>query len=279
MEIESVNLNSHGVPKVFATEKSSPKPFGAIGNLEVRLAQDETEISQVLAMREQVFQLPKNINVDRYDAVCDHLLVLDKNKPYDPDTGKVVGTYRLINQEHANKVGGFYSSQEFEIQPLLENNKRLKFLEFGRSCVLPEYRGKRTLELLWAGSWAYIKQHQIDVLFGCASFNGCEPATHQEALSFLHHFADPAKEFDANVVSKFKGQYERLNKQDIDAKRAIKNLPPLIKGYLRVGAKFGTQIAIDEAFGTIDLLTILPVKNIDPKYIAYYGANAQKHAC
>lgn len=252
--------------------------LGLLGELETRLAQNENEILQVLQMREVIFDTPAAINVDRFDAVCDHLLVVDNSIFPSEKNSNIVGTYRLVRADHAALVGGFYSADEFNIGPMLKKNANLNFLEFGRSCVLPNHRGKRTMELLWAGSWAYIKQHNIDVLFGCASFSGVDPQVHNEALSFLHHYAAADRNYDVEAMPSYKGNFKLLSKAEIDPKRSIKNLPPMIKGYLRIGAKFSTQIAIDKDFNTIDVLTVLPVKNIEKRYINYYGANTQRHA-
>lgn len=257
----------------------SPTRLGFLGDLEIRLAQNQNEVMQVLAMREQIFDMPAGINVDRFDAICDHLLVVDTALFDNGSAGKIVGTYRLIRNEQAALAGGFYSAAEFNIEPMLERNSKLNFLEFGRSCVLPNYRGKRIMELLWAGSWAYINNYKIDVLFGCASFPGTDPKIHREALSFLHHYAPVDKNLDAQAMPAYKARFNLMAKDEIDAKRAIKSLPPIIKGYLRVGARFSTQIAVDQEFNTIDVLTVLPVKNIDERYINYYGANGERHSC
>src|SRR5690606_34325661 len=104
-----------------------------------------------------------------------------------PDHQSIVGTYRLLRQDQADRCGGFYSASEFNLAPLLNRNPDRRFLELGRSCVLPEYRSKRTLELLWQGIWAYSQQHRIDVMIGCASFAGTLPARHAEPLSLLAH--------------------------------------------------------------------------------------------
>lgn len=257
--------------------KLAPVRLAMLGNLEARLAQSNKEIAEVLEMRAKIFQLPAAINVDRIDGVCDHLIVVDNSISASKNVSNIVGTYRLVLAKQAAQIGGFYSSSEFNIAPMLEQNANLSFLEFGRSCVLPDYRGKRTIELLWAGSWAYIKKHEIDVLFGCASFSGIDPEQHKEALSFLYHYAAAEEKFDANAMPSFKGKLKLLAKAEIDPKRAIRNLPPMIKGYLRVGAQFSTEFAIDKEFNTIDVFTILPVKNIDKRYLNYYGVNGGKH--
>lgn len=264
--------------QIDSSKRSNLTPVRSVflGELEARLTKCDDEISQVLDMRAQIFKLPASVNVDKFDAVCDHLIVLNNFDDTHKQASIIVGTYRLLREEHAALAGGFYSAAEFEIAPMFEQNSGLKFLEFGRSCVLPDYRGKRTIELLWAGSWAYIKNYDIDVLFGCASFSGSDPQQHQEALSFLYHFAAADKKFNVKATPKFKGELNLLSKDQIDTKRAIRNLPPMIKGYLRVGAKFSTQIAIDAKFNTVDVLTVLPVSDIKKRYIKYYGAKDER---
>ena len=101
----------------------------------------------------------------------------------------VVGTYRLLPQEAAKRNGGFYTDSEFDIASLIERHRGLRFLELGRSCVLPPYRNKRTVELLWHGIWSYVRQNNFDVMIGCASLEGTDPDRLALPLSFLHHFA------------------------------------------------------------------------------------------
>ena len=101
----------------------------------------------------------------------------------------VVGTYRLQRQEIAAAHHGFYTAGEFDIGGLVARHPNLKFLELGRSCVLPPYRNKRTVELLWHGIWSYVRRHDLDVMIGCASLDGTDPQALALPLSFLHHFA------------------------------------------------------------------------------------------
>ena len=119
--------------------------------------------------------------------------------------------------------------------------------------MLPKYRSKRTIEALWQGIWAHVLQHDIDVMAGCASFHGTVPAAHAEALSFLtqNFRADP--EFDVS---------------------ALPGMPPLIKGYLRLGARIGDGCVIDRGFETVDVFVILPVKEIRQRYINYYSGES-----
>ncbi len=265
------------------------KVYGKIGNLEVRLANRRREIKLAQRLRYQVFYeemsaVPsfkaelRRRDEDPYDAVCDHLLVVD-DAPYAPTdawTGlkrqKVVGTYRVLRQEIAENSLGFYTQSEYDIAPLLAARPRHRFMELGRSCVLESYRNKRTVELLWHGLWTYVREHKIDVMIGCASLPGTDPAQHAMALSFLHHNALAPIEWRARAHDRLHVPMDRLPREKVDAKRALKSLPPLIKGYLRLGAYVGDGAVIDRQFGTTDVLIVLPVEKIDPRYFGHFGA-------
>ncbi|MDF2973445.1 MAG: family N-acetyltransferase, partial [Microvirga sp.] len=220
-------------------------------------------------------------DVDAYDRICDHILVLDhdvKPKPFRPAGPKVVGTYRLLRQDVAERNSGFYTRGEYDIAPLLKAHPGLRFLELGRSCVLKPYRNKRTVELLWHGIWAYVLHHRIDVMMGCASLEGTDPRALALPLSFLHHYAAAPVEWQASALPERFTPMDILPKDAIDPKAALHALPPLIKGYLRVGATFGTGAVIDRQFGTTDVLVVLPVSAINPRYIDHFGPTANRHA-
>jgi putative hemolysin len=197
-------------------------------------------------------------DADRFDEICDHLLVFDTALP-GPSARQIVACYRLLRQETADATGGFYSADEFEFDSLIARHPSLNFLELGRSCVLPAYRSKRTIELLWQAIWAYVKHHGIDVMAGCASFRGTIPAAHAEALSFLSQNCTGRNDWAVRAVC---SRY---------AKTALTAMPPLVKGYLRLGAKFGEGCVVDHDFGTTDVFVVLPVSAISERYITYYG--------
>ncbi|WP_246727942.1 GNAT family N-acetyltransferase [Chelativorans sp. Marseille-P2723] len=260
--------------------------LGRLGTLEVRLAVDPEEIAAAQALRFKVFhqelgaRLPGNQvsderDADRFDPHCDHLLVVDTSLP-EPVTERVVGTYRLLPQERALASGGFYSEDEFELGPLIERHRTRRFLELGRSCVLPPYRSKRTIELLWQGIWAYCQLANIDVMTGCASFPGTIAAAHAQALSFLHHFCRVDGEWYARARHSKYVSMDMMPKEAVNARAALAAMPPLIKGYLRLGAKFADGCVIDHEFFTTDVLVILPVEAISERYIAYYGSQAER---
>ncbi len=255
--------------------------LGRIGALEVRLARGDAEIAAAQEVRYRVFYeelgagngAPGNAerhDADRFDALCDHLLVFDTALP-GPEHRRIVGTYRLLTEERAAAAGGFYSDGEFELKKLIARHPGQRFVELGRSCVLPDYRSKRTIELLWQGIWAYIKHHDIGVMAGCASFHGTVPAAHAEALSFLAHNCRARGAYDVRAVPERYCSMDLMPIEAITAKSAIARLPPLIKAYLRVGARIGDGCVIDREFGTVDVFVVMPVREIDQRYVSYFG--------
>ena len=240
------------------------------GDLEVRLAVNPDEIAAAQALRYRVFFEEGGATPDepsrlsrrdlcRFDEVCDHVLALDE--------GQVVGAYRLLRREAASF--GFYSAAEFDVGGLIARHPELRFMELGRSCVAEGYRAKRTLETLWRGVWAYALQHNIDVMFGCASLPGADPQRHAAALSAL---AACAAEPDWRVAPA--PQALRViapQRTSVDPRAALRELPPLIKGYLRLGARFAPEAVVDEAFGTTDVFVVLRVADIQARYLQHFA--------
>jgi putative hemolysin len=265
--------------------------IGRIGSLELKLSRGPADVKQAQKLRYKVFykefgatrdartfMLKRDIDV--FDPVCDHLLVIDhdarRKKPWRGP--KVVGTYRLLGQKLGRPDGGFYTSGEYDVESLIGRHPGLRFLELGRSCVLPPYRDKRTVELLWHGIWTYVLRHGFQAMIGCASFSGTNPEEHALALSYLYHFARADDDWQAEARPGLGVDMNLIPAGQIDPKQAIRQLPPLIKGYLRIGARFGRQAVIDRQFGTTDVLVVLPVSKISPRYIGHFGAGAERHA-
>ncbi len=269
-----------------------PVTLGRVGSLEVRLAVTKREIRKAQRLRYKVFYeqgsaVPDRTaalirrDVCRFDRVCDHLLVIDhdaRSARFGLRKPKIVGTYRLLRQDVAERNFGFYSAGEYDIAPLLARHPGRRFLELGRSCVLPEYRGKRTVELLWHGIWTYVRHYRVDVLFGCASLEGTSPQGSALALSFLHHHATAAEEWRARARDDRYVKMDLLSKETIEMRKAVASLPPLIKGYLRLGASFGDGAVIDHQFGTTDVLVVLPVGAIESRYTTYFGQAGERWA-
>jgi putative hemolysin len=262
--------------------------LGRIGTLETRLARTVGEIDAAQAVRYRVFAEEMNArlapdatrrrrDIDAWDMVCDHLLVLDTAIEGDAEE-QIVGTYRLLRQGVAVNSGGFYSQSEFDVDALIARHPGKRFMELGRSCVLPAYRTKRTVELLWQGNWAYALKHGVDVMFGCASFAGVVPEEHALALSFLHHNVLATDEWAVAARPELERTMDLMPVEAIDTRKALSAMPPLIKGYLRLGATFGTGAVVDYGFHTTDVLVVLPIGKISGRYLNYYGADAGRFA-
>jgi L-ornithine Nalpha-acyltransferase len=280
-----------GMRLPFGFRAGEAKVYGRIGPLEVRLARTRADVRKAQRLRYRVFYdemsakpsvsaLAYRRDRDAYDAFCDHLLVYDtdggdeKNSHFGRKTmEEVVGTYRVLRQDMVPPGRAFYTQGEYDIAPLIAaKTPRYRFMELGRSCVLKPYRNKRTVELLWQGLWCYVREHDIDVMIGCASFMGTDPESHKIALSYLHHEFLAEPDWYVRAHDKLFVDMNMVPRDQVDVKAALKAMPPLIKGYLRLGAYVGDGAVVDEQFGTTDVLIILPVGRIDPRYFEHFGA-------
>jgi len=272
------------MPRAIRDHGTLDPSLGRMGALEVRLAVTKKDIRRAQKLRYRVFFEEGGAIADArsalarrdicpFDRLCDHMLVIDhsaKNR-FGRIKPKVVGTYRLLRKDVADKNGGFYSAQEFDIAPLLARHGDKNFLELGRSCVLPAYRSKRTIELLWRGIAAYVQHYRIDAMIGCASFEGANPLKHALGLSFLHHHALAQGEWAARALPEQSVGMDMISAETIDLRRALDALPTLVRGYLRLGATFGEGAVVDRQFGTVDVLVIMPVSKIDAKYLDHFS--------
>lgn len=266
-------------PTAIAAHLLADAPYiHRVGQFDVRLAVSDAEIAAAQALRYQIFYDEMGAtptaamarvrrDIDDYDAICDHLLVIDHGLDGRPH---VVGTYRLLRQQVAMAHRGFYAAGEYDLSPLLAGTSG-QLLELGRSCVAPAWRNNATITLLWRGIAAYLETHRIAHMFGCASLHGADPLLHAAELSWLyhHHLAPPdlrARAHDGNHVP-----MDRLPAAAIDARAAARALPPLIKGYLRVGAMIGDGGFVDHQFNTVDVFVIMPVDRITSRYSARFG--------
>jgi putative hemolysin len=267
----------------------SAGPLGRLGNLEVRLARSGEEVKRAQRLRYRVFyeEMSAIANVralvsgrdrDPFDKFCDHMLVLDHGNETGFGRPEIVATYRLLRQEVAARHRGFYSSREYELDRLVARHRDRSFLELGRSCVLKPYRTKRTVELLWHGNWKYIRQHGIDVMVGCASLEGTNPERLAPLLAFLRQIAPAPADWRVPAVPGRGIPIDQLKAKPASEVAALRGLPPLIKGYLRLGAYVCEDAVIDYQFGTTDIFLVLPSERISTRYINFYGADATRHA-
>ena len=241
----------------------------------IKLVDTKSELKKAQALRYSVFykekkaksNFPKKmmkLDYDKIDKFADHLIVIDKKRK--SIKNKIVGTYRLIRGDVALSFGGFYTSSEFDLTNILNSYKHKQILELGRSCVHKDYRNGTTMKLLWKAIAEYIKLYDIKVLLGCASFPGTDVQEFSKELSYLRsNFSLPE---EISVKSLLDNNYpvyikNNINESDI---RTFAKLPPLIKGYLRVGGRVSDSFFVDYDFNTIDLCVIVQTVNIDEKY-------------
>jgi L-ornithine Nalpha-acyltransferase len=254
------------------------------GALEVRLAETEHEIEQAQRLRYTVFYEEMSAipsprmrelrrDFDKYDDVCDHLLVVDRDAHDEDGQPLVVGTYRLTREHDAVRVGGFYTAGEYDLSAMLKGlPEGHKYLELGRSCILKSYRSRPgTMQLLWKGLMAYVARFDIDLMFGCASLPGIDVEEMALPLAYLHHFHSMPEHLRVKAQPELFVDMNRLPKDAIDARDGLRSLPPLLKGYVRAGCCIGDGAVIDRQFGTTDVFIYFPLSGIDARYKSRFG--------
>jgi L-ornithine Nalpha-acyltransferase len=252
------------------------EPVG-LNNFIVRLAENEADIEAAQRLRYRVFYEEMAAkpspevklagrDFDAYDPICDHLLVIDK----DVKNGNlgVVGTYRLLRRSVAEQHGGFYTQQEYDISALLEGPG--EFVELGRSCVDSSYRSRGIMQMLWRGLAAYVHEFNIDLMFGCASFPGTSPDEVGAQLSYLHYNHMAPQKLRPRALDQHYVFMGVVPQAGIDEQAVLADLPPLIKGYLRVGGFVGDGAVIDRQFNTTDVCVIVKTDQLTEKYDRRY---------
>lgn len=251
-----------------------------VRDYEVRMARSKEERRQVRALRYDVFveeegatpteeQKALREEWDDYDAHADYLVVLH--------AGRVVGTYRVITRAAAEKMGGFYTETEFNLAKI--KRARGNIAEMSRACVAREYRENAlVMRMLWAGLGEYIVKHKISLLFGVASWAGKNPVASAQAISYLYynHLAPlnirptVITENFAEGVNPKLSQMNILPKVFVDHDMAFREMTPLIKGYLRLGARFGRGVFVDAPFNSYDVFVLIKTKDIEPSYQKHF---------
>jgi L-ornithine Nalpha-acyltransferase len=267
------------VEQKLAAAQTAGAPFPELraGNLGVRIAVTPAEIDAVQALRYRVFYQEMGATADpataatrrdrdAFDAVADHLLVVDHS--IGSGAEGVVGTYRLIQREAAAELGHFYSADEYDLASIMNFPGRI--LELGRSCVDVAYRGRVVMQLLWRGIAAYVFHYQIDLMFGCASLHGTDPDALAADLTYLYynHLAPPAVR--PRALPNRYVDMRRMAPDLLDPKRVQAQLPPLIKGYLRLGGFVGDGAVIDRQFNTTDVAVVVKTDLVTDKYYRHY---------
>ena len=262
---------------------SQSKVSGRLGNFSTRLMRSEDELAEAQRLRYQVFyeemsakanaqQAKAKRDFDPHDANCDHLLVLEETSV----KANIVGTQRFFLKPGPNQNAVFHSQNEFDVEGLYQRHEGKTFMELGRSCIVAEHRTKRTMELMWHGTWAYALENRVDVMIGCASFQTRDVSEIAPALGLLHELASADEDWSTPATHVDAIKLSDLSKLTSDPKKTMRLLPPLLRGYLRLGAMFSDYAVPDTEFGTIDVLVIMPVEHLNPKYVRHYGSQAQR---
>lgn len=237
----------------------------------VSIARHESDIEACLRLRYQVFAGEMNaqlgssgLDKDRFDDHCQHLMVREEN------SGKVVATTRLLTSDDREGIGFFYSETEFDIDAILDLPGR--FMEIGRTCIHPDYRNGATLGTLWQGLGQVTLEQDIDYLIGCPSipFSGGDDymATVMHQLRKQAYSADNLRVFPRIPVSGL-AEAKILDKV---------SLPPLLKGYLRVGAKICGEPYWDAAFNVADVFILVDTRDLNARYSRHFFTRKDANA-
>ena len=253
-------------------------------NLELRLAETTADVDAAQALRFRIFYeemgakpgdiaLARSRDIDRFDAICDHLLVIDLERGSDA-APCVVGTYRFLRSSIAVAHGGFYSENEFDLG-------HLKFfpgeiMELGRSCIDADYRRRGAMQLLWRGIAEYIRRHDVQVMFGCGSIHGTDLKEHARVLSYLHHYHKAPGHLRPRALEEQYIPMKMMKRKEVDVELAQRELPPLLKGYLRLGGHIGEGAVIDHQFNTIDVCVVVETENVTDKYIRHFSRDRRE---
>lgn len=243
----------------------------AADNLDVRLARDAADLRAAQQLRYQVFveelggdgplvDHAAGLEADRFDPFVDHLIAFDG--------AQAVGVYRLMRAKQAHAAGGFYSAGEYDLSPLISSGRRV--LELGRSCLHPDYRGGTAMHHLWTALARYIARHEIEVLFGVASFHGTDVSALAPSLSLLHHRHLAAPEMRVRALDKSFQSMALLAENKVDRRAAMRAIPSLIKAYLRLGGCVGEGAFVDRQFNTIDVCLILDTAQLNVRQKRIY---------
>lgn len=240
-------------------------PLARLGQFAVRLARTDAERFAAYRLRYEVFHRERGVNApwmdhanhieaDAFDPHCDHIIVIDTGVHPLGEAPPIVGTYRVM--AGPAPALGWYADTEFALAPLFARHPGQRFCEVGRSCVAPAYRSMRTIEALWCGLWAYACLNAIDAYFGAASFPGTDPRAHAHTLSHLFHNARASADWHVSARAGRAVSMDMLAAEMVDRHAALRAMPPLVRGYLRVNAAFSSQAFVDEKFGTTDVFVL-----------------------
>jgi len=250
------------------------------GRFTVRLAQDAADVAAAQRLRYRVFveevgATPKpedaaeRRETDRFDPHFEHLLLIDREcEDADIERG-LVGVYRLMRREAAREGIGFYGAQEYDLSLLMDDPKEP--LELGRSCVDAAYRGGSGMHLLWTGLGKYVTDRDIAILFGVASFHGTDPAPIAQALSYLYHNHLAPPDLRVRALEASYTDMAILPAGEVNRIEAMRQIPALIKAYVRLGGFVGDGAYIDHDFNTLDVCLLMDTTRMVDRYYKFYS--------
>lgn len=248
----------------------------------LKLAKTEAELVAAQQLRYRVFveemgaladsgSISGQLEKDHFDPYFDHLILCD-NRITDPMQA-VVGVYRLLRSEIAVRGVGYYGANEFDLSKVTQSGRSA--VELGRSCVDMAHRGGLALHMLWTGLAEYVLAHDIEIVFGAASFPGVNIARIEQALSFLHQNHLAPEDLRVQVKPAHAQRLDIRPPSQIDKLAALRQIPPLIKAYLRLGGFVGDGAYLDARFNTIDVCLLLDTNRMSQKHRAYYVRKAE----
>ncbi len=248
------------------------------GDLQIRLAETAEEVDAALSLRYRVFYeemrakpsaevAARRQDFDVFDALCDHLLVIDRT--VGRGAAGVVGTYRLIRRAAAQKAGHFYSEDEYDVSMIAAHPGEV--LELGRSCIDRGHRNRATMTCLWNGIAHYVLATDVDIMFGCASIPGTtDPKELALPLSFLYHNHLAPEDLRPRALPERYVDMNLMPAEEVNGRAAVRMLPPLIKGYLRLNGWVGDGAVIDFDFNTVDVCVVVKTEEVASKYLRHY---------
>ncbi|MEM0987508.1 MAG: GNAT family N-acyltransferase [Pseudomonadota bacterium] len=250
------------------------------GRFTVRLAEDDADVEAAQRLRYRVFveemgadAAPEDAAVrrerDQFDPYFEHLLLID-NEADDPSIERgVVGVYRLMRGDRARAGIGFYGQSEYDLTKLIDYPRNT--VELGRSCVDLEHRGGAGMHLLWTGMGEYVSMHDISIMFGVASFHGDDPKPLAQALSYLHHNHLAPPDLRVRAVKDSFVAMDILPADQVVRSEALRQIPALIKAYIRLGGFVGEGAFVDYDFNTVDVCLLMDTARMVQRYRSFYS--------
>lgn len=249
------------------------------GRFTVRLAEGDEDVAAAQRLRYRVFVEEMGARPseedralrrerDDFDPYFDHLLLIDNEMRPDDPLDRVVGVYRLMRGEVAKHGLGFYGETEYDLTKI--KNYPRETVELGRSCVGKDYRGGSAMHLLWTGLGQYVANHGIEILFGVASFHGSDPSKLAMPLSYLHHNHLAPEDLRVRAREECFVEMNVIPADQVIRAEALKQIPPLIKAYIRLGGSVGEGAFIDHEFNTVDVCLLMDTTRMVDRYREFY---------